>query len=166
MTQDIRFYHLERNGVEQSLPLLLSKAYQSNKRVLVLCKDVQQSESLTKLLWSYSEESFLPHGNEKDGGDIKEHPIYLTHTLPAKEEQPDTLIMLEPQPELKSEEIENFSMICLMFDGRAQDVLDLARKNWRMLRDASKAFEKEKGEVLYDLSYFQQTPQGGWEKKA
>ena len=59
---EFRFFHLERRRVEQALPLLLERAYQDGKRVMVRASSDELVAALNDRLWTYDDASFLPHG--------------------------------------------------------------------------------------------------------
>lgn len=46
---------------------LLEKAYLNNHRVFVFCNDQQQAESLDELLWTFKDDSFIPHNLQGEG---------------------------------------------------------------------------------------------------
>lgn len=46
---------------------LIEKAYQRDHRVFVLCKDQHDAEHLDELLWTYKDESFIPHNLQGEG---------------------------------------------------------------------------------------------------
>ncbi|KTD79227.1 DNA polymerase III subunit chi [Legionella waltersii] len=46
---------------------LVEKAYHRGHRIFVLCKNQQDAESLDELLWTYKEESFIPHNLQGEG---------------------------------------------------------------------------------------------------
>lgn len=46
---------------------LIEKAYLRGHRVFVLCKNQQESEALDELLWTFKDDSFIPHNLQGDG---------------------------------------------------------------------------------------------------
>src|SRR3972149_5453400 len=74
---EIYFYHLERRSLEQVLPTLLERSLARGWRAAVQAASEERVEALNTLLWTYHEESFLPHGTAGDGRPAA-HPIYLT----------------------------------------------------------------------------------------
>ena len=72
-------------------------AMQGSPRVLIHCPDPQQARHLDRLLWSFREDSFLPHGL------VGEADIDLTPILISSDGQPDredqVLINLSPETE-------------------------------------------------------------------
>ena len=76
---EIYFYHLERRSLEDVLPTLLERSLERGWRAAVQAASEERVEALNTLLWTYREESFLPHGTARDGSP-EAHPIYLTAT--------------------------------------------------------------------------------------
>lgn len=46
---------------------LLEKAYQHGHRIFVYCESKENAEHLDELLWTYKEESFIPHNLQGEG---------------------------------------------------------------------------------------------------
>ena len=146
---EIGFYHLTKTALEPALGQLLAKILESGKRGVVMASSVERVEALTKGLWTWRPDSFLPHGSSRDGH-AEEQPIYLTD----KPEVPNGASVLvlvdnaeaDPPPD-------GIERVLIMFDGKNQASLAHAREQW-------KAYQ-EKGEKLI---YWQQTERGGWNK--
>ena len=73
----VDFYHLQKSNIENTLPKLLEKAYSTGKKILVKVGNENRVEFLNTHLWTYEEQSFLPHGTQKDGSP-EVQPIWLT----------------------------------------------------------------------------------------
>lgn len=146
---DIRFYHLERQSLEQVLPSLLSKALSAGHRIVVKAANDKAVEELNTHLWTYNPNSFLPHGSQKDGF-AEDQPIWLT----AEDENPNGASVLILTHGAQSPDVGNFKMCCEMLDGRNEDAVKAARGRW-----------KTYGKAEHDVTYWQQTDKG-WEKKA
>ena len=66
----IDFYQLDpdRHSYDQVVCQLCQKAYDNQQMTLLLTGDPQQSQHLDKRLWTFSDDSFVPHdGEEVDG---------------------------------------------------------------------------------------------------
>lgn len=147
---DVLFYHLEHQPLERVLPSLLEKTLERGWRAVVRSGSEERLEALDIALWTYRDESFLPHGSKKDGNaDLQ--PIYLT----TDEEVPNGAGVLFLVDGAETEVYHGFVRIVLMFDGRDEHSLSKARKQWK----AAKAAD-------CTVTYWQQNPRGGWEKKA
>lgn len=146
---EIRFYHLQAQGAEQAVPALVSRAYEGGKRVVLRLPDEGQVQRFNDILWTYNPNSFLPHGSAKDGSP-EDQPVWLT-AGPENPNGADTLVTLDLESDPPQDE---FALICLVFDGKNEAALTAARAKWKVLKDSGA-----------DLTYWQQSPQGGWEKK-
>jgi len=74
---EFRFYHLERRRLDQALPDILEDALGHKLRAVVQAPSSERVEALNEQLWTFSDESFLPHGAARDG-EAEAQPVYLT----------------------------------------------------------------------------------------
>src|SRR5215213_3903005 len=74
---EVLFYQLQNRFPEQVLPGLLEKSLKRGWRVVVQAASEERIEALDAHLWTYREDSFLPHGTWREG-QAGEHPILLT----------------------------------------------------------------------------------------
>ena len=146
---EIRFYHLERQTLDQVLPMLLAKALEGGRRAVVKARDAREVQRLNDHLWAYSPDSFLPHGSEKEG-QAENQPVWIT-TEDEKPNGADVLILTDGT---NSEMLDQFALCCDVFDGSNEAALSQARARWKAYKDTE-----------HELTYWQQG-QGGWEKKA
>ena len=63
---EVLFYHLQNRPVEQVLPALLEKSLERGWRVVVQSGSDERIEALDAHLWTYREDSFLPHGTARE----------------------------------------------------------------------------------------------------
>lgn len=146
---EIRFYHMERQNLDQVLPALLTKALQNGHRILVKTRDAGEAERLNNHLWTFDPDSFLPHGSEKDGAPAAQ-PIWLT----PGNDNPNGADLLILTPGTESENLGDFKLICTLLDGRNPADVEAGRKSWSAYKEAG-----------HDLTYWQQGAKG-WEKKS
>src|SRR5262249_31885689 len=76
MTEGL-FYHLDGQRVEAVLPPLLEKSLARGWRAAVQTASDDRIDSLDAHLWTYREDSFLPHGTDRDNAAASQ-PILLT----------------------------------------------------------------------------------------
>ena len=146
---EFRFQHLERRRVDQALPALLELAYDEGRRVVVRASSQEMVEALNDRLWTYDDASFLPHGAAGDG-DPMSQPIFLT----AKVENPNAATMLVVLAGAEtSPDDEAFDPVVRLFDGRDDEALAEARREWKRLKDEGRA-----------LSSWRERQDGGWER--
>lgn len=146
---EIRFYHLQNQTIEQGLPALLSKIQEIGKRALVKVPDRSYMDTLDKVLWEFDPASFLPH--DKDGS---KHPEEQAVFLTLSEDNPNSAEMLVLIDAVQFQDIMPFDRCLYMFDGRNEATVEQARGDWKKYKDAG-----------VPMSYWQQGERGGWEKK-
>ena len=74
---EILFYHLQGMSLESVLPGLLEKSLERGWRVVVQSTSPERTEALDAHLWTYSDDSFLPHATWR-AGDAQDQPIILS----------------------------------------------------------------------------------------
>lgn len=149
---EIRFYHLTNRSLEDVLPVMLERTVvRDGKRAIVMLGSPERVEHLNAHLWTYNDRGFLPHGSKADGA-AELQPIWLTDG----DDNPNGAKVLFLADGGISDAVDDYDLVCTLFDGRDGDAVARARERWR----AYKALE------THDLTYWQQTDNGGWEKKA
>jgi DNA polymerase-3 subunit chi len=147
----IDFYHLKKQSLDSVLPVLLQKAYSTGKKVMVKTTE-DTVETVNEALWTYNDESFLPHGSKKDGF-AEEQPIYITSGDDNQNEA--KFLFLINGTECDCAKVEGFERIFNIFDGNSEAALEQARNLWKTYKNAG-----------FEVCYWQQTPAGKWEQKA
>ena len=146
----IDFYHLQKQNLEEVLPKLLEKAYASGKKIKVKIGNELRVEFLNALLWTYNDESFLPHGSKKDGN-AEMQPIWLSTD---DDNLNDAQLLFLTDGAQPPETIENFERIFNIFDGNNTEAFENALTLWRKFKTLG-------GE----LHYWQQDANGRWTEK-
>lgn len=146
---EVWFYHLERSGAEQVLPELLEKTLARGWRALVRTAAAERAERLDEWLWTYRDESFLPHGVAGEP-QAERQPILLTAEIGTRHEA-EALFLLDGA---EFGEIGGYDRCVVLFDGRDDAALAKARVQWSQA--------KAQG---YGCSYWRQAARG-WEKQA
>lgn len=149
---DVRFYHLTTTALEQALPKMLEKVLEREQRAVVLAANEKRLDELDKHLWSYRPEAFLPHGTKRDG-EREEQPIWLT-TDPAEAQGTEVLFCVQGAVPALGEG-DQTGLCAILFDGQDPFAVQAAREQWKALKAAG-----------HELTYWQQTDRGGWDKKA
>ena len=75
---EVLFYHLERQPLEHVLPRLIERTLERGWRAVIQAGSPDRVEALSMLLWTFSDDSFLPHGSASDGSPDRQ-PVWLTH---------------------------------------------------------------------------------------
>lgn len=147
---EVLFYHLTESKLEDALPPLLDKSIERGWRVAVQMSDPSRRDAFDALLWTFREDSFLPHGSDA-GDDCERQPVLLT----VSPENPNGATVRFFVDGAEPSAIDIYERVVFMFDGYDQAELAGAREQWKRL----------KGEG-HQLTYWQQTSEGRWEKKA
>lgn len=147
---DLRFYHLQRRGLDDVLPPLLERILERGHRIVVRVGSRERVTVMDQHLWTWRPDSFLPHGTVADGEPDRQ-PVLLTDG----EGNPGGADVLVLADGAWTDALDGFAIVCVIFDGNDDAALVAARENWRRARDAGHA-----------LTYWQEGERGGWEKKA
>ena len=137
---EIRFYHLTRKTLEQALPELLEKTLERGWRAVVMAGSPERVEALTHHLWTSRPDSFLPHGNAKDGN-AEHQPVWLT----TADERPNEAEVLFLTDGAQTARAGDYVRVCEVFDGNDESAVAAARVRWKAYKDAG-----------HELSYWQQ----------
>ena len=154
MTETL-FYHLERRSLDDVLPTLVTRTLERGQRVLIKAESADRASAIDTLLWTYDDQSFLPHAQVGDG-DAKRQPVLIT-TEDVNANGANVLFLVggaEP-PAWNGEEANALTRIVLMFDGRDADSLQRARAAWKDAKAAG-----------HDATYWKEMPSGKFEKQA
>lgn len=147
---ELGFYHLTRSGLDQALPRLLEKVHGQGLRVVLRCREPERLDQLDRLLWTYRNDSFLPHGSAADGH-AAHQPIWLTTVV----ERPNDATVLVLVDNADATDAEAFERVLELFDGRDPEAVAAARERWR--------WAEARG---ISRVYWQETERGGWQRAA
>ncbi len=143
---DVWFYHLQRQPLEAVLPSLLEKCLERGWRAFVHAS-ASQVEAIDQMLWSYAPESFLPHG--LSGAD---QPILISADN-TNANSAQVLVFTGADVQLSPQDA--YERAIVIFDGNDEGRLAAARAQWAHLKSQG-----------FSLTYWQQSENGGWVKKA
>ncbi|MDU0339298.1 DNA polymerase III subunit chi [Bosea rubneri] len=148
---EIWFYHLQSRPLEQVLPTLLERSLARGWKVVVECSSRERLASLDDRLWTYADDSFLPHGTAGEP-DAAGNPIVLT----TDSDNPNAAQVRFCVDGVRiPDALDTYERVILMFDGDDPEALASAREDWKKLRARGLA-----------ATYWQQDDTGRWEKKA
>jgi DNA polymerase III subunit chi len=150
MSTEVLFYHLEHFPLERVLPSLVEKTLERGWRAVVQAGSPERVEALDTHLWSYREDSFLPHGSAADGHAARQ-PVFLT-TDAANPNGAHVRFLVDGAD---CNEFSGYTRMVVMFDGRDEEALARARAQWKRAREQG-----------CSVTYWQQSREGRWDKKA
>ncbi len=148
---EVLFYHLQGQPLERVLPTLIERSLDRGWRVVVQSSSEERVEALDAQLWTFRDDSFLPHGTHKEAS-AAEQPILLT----VNDDNPNGaavrfLIDGAPVPA----DAGAYQRIVLIFDGTDDDAVADARTRWSAAKTAG-----------FDVTYWQADENGRWLKRA
>jgi DNA polymerase III subunit chi len=148
---EILFYHLQGQKLEGVLPGLLERSLERGWRVVVQAGSGERVEALDAQLWTYRDDSFLPHGTDREM-EAAQQPVMLS----ISERNPNAAnVRFLIDGAALPPDAESYQRIVLVFDGDDEDAVAAARAQW------SEA--KNRG---FDATYWQPDDSGHWVKKA
>jgi DNA polymerase III subunit chi len=147
---EVLFYHLQDMTLESVLPPLLEKSLERGWRVVVQSTSQERADALDAHLWTYRDESFLPHVTWR-ASDAHDHPIVLA----VEEGNPNRanvrfLVDSAPLPGDTSA----YDRIVLVFNGDDGEALAAARGAWTDC--------KARG---FEVTYWQADERGRWQRR-
>lgn len=148
---EVLFYHLERASLESVLPGLLEKTLERGWRAVVRCGSRETALRLDEILWTYDDQSFLPHS--ADAAIASGQPVFLTDS--ADIPNGADLLFLVDGAAAEASAINSFLRCVTIFDGGDEKAVADARSFWKDTKAAG-----------HDATYWKQSPQGRWEKQA
>ena len=150
MTQII-FYNTAPLQVEKTLFALLEKSLEKGNKSLLLFKDKEKCLSINEQLWTYKQNSFLPHISEDDQiYDNIDVPVYLS----TKNENPFKAELLFSIDGFLPDNIDHFERVIIIIDVN-DELLNEKYKNYYL--DINNNFE--------DIVFYKSDDNGKWIEK-
>ena len=147
---EVLFYHLEQQPLDRILPSLVERTVDRGWRAVVQAGTKERLEAIDALLWTYRDDSFIPHGTAKDGLPA-DQPVFLT----TSDENPNGAAVRFLVDGATLAAFTGYLRVVLIFDGRDSAALEGARAQWKAAKAQGCA-----------ATYWQQSETGRWEKKA
>jgi DNA polymerase III subunit chi len=145
---EILFYHLETQPLERVLPSLLEKSLERGWKAVVETASRERATALDALLWTYRDDSFLPHGLAGEETDADQPVLIATDDGNANAANVRFYVdRAVPQT------ADGYERIVYMFSGHDPDAVTEARLAWKALQEGN------------TLTYWQQDEGGRWVKK-
>jgi len=151
---EVLFYHLERRSLDDVLPGLIERTLERGWRALVRTESAERADAIDTRLWTFDDQSFLPHAQAGDG-DPARQPVLIT----VEEGNPNGANVLflvggAAPPAWDGDAAKGFTRIVLLFDGRDPAALEKARAAWKDAKTAG-----------HDVTYWKESSTGKWEKQ-
>ena len=146
---ELFFYHLQRQPLERVLPTLIEKSLERGWRVIVQAASEERAEALDSHLWTFRDDSFLPHGTWREP-EASEQPVLLT----VHDDNPNAAaVRFLVDGARVPADASAYQRIVLIFDGGDPEAVAAARECW--------SEGKANG---FDVTYWQADEQGRWQR--
>lgn len=147
---EVLFYHLTESTLEEALPGLLERSVSRGWRAVVQSGTEERRDALDQHLWTFRDDAFLAHArsNEPYPG---EQPILLT----TGDENPNQANIRFLVDGASPPDLGAYERAVFLFDGHDAGQVDAAREHWKVMKSAG-----------HDVTYWQQTSDRRWERKA
>ena len=147
---EVLFYHLTESTLEEALPGLLERSLARGWRAVVQTGTEERRDALDTHLWTFRDDSFLAHATEREAYPQDQPVLLTTGADNANGAQIRFLVDGATPPDLSA-----YQRAVFMFDGHDQLQLEAAREHWKTVKAAG-----------HTVTYWQQTPDKRWERKA
>ena len=152
---EVLFYHLAHRSLDDMLPSLVEKTLERGWRALIRAESADRAAAIDALLWTYNDQTFLPHAQAGDG-DAACQPVLIT----MESDNPNNanvmfLVGGATPPEWDGDFANMLARIVLMFDGRDAEALAAVRASWKQAKAAN-----------HDVTYWKESASGKFEKQA
>ena len=147
----IGFYQLGDASLNDAVLMLVKKARDTGKKMLILCPN-PAATVIDEVLWSHDQNSWLPHGLDSAPG-AELASVWVCSDMTSNPIDADCVMLLHgAEPDSWA----SFERGFVVFDGKSEAQLQHARSQWQKWKIQSET----------ELAYFAQTAGGCWEKKA
>jgi len=153
MTETL-FYHLERRSLDSVLPGLVEKTLERGWRAMIRVESAERADAIDNLLWTYDEQTFLPHAQAGDG-DPSRQPVLISVEDGIPNEA-DVLFLVggANPPSRMGATGKELARIVVLFDGRDEEALARARSLWKTEREAGR-----------EVTFWKESASGKWERQ-
>ncbi len=144
----VDFYHLTLTPLERALPRITERILADGGRLLIVSAAEPHRQHLDRMLWSYTPDSFLPHGLAGDGEEAEQPVLIADHVSAVNGARHVALVDGQWRDAALA-----FDRAFHFFD---DDAIEAARIAWRGLS----------GREGVERRYWKQGQGGRWEKVA
>ncbi len=148
---EILFYHLENQPLERVIPVLLEKTLERGWKAVVEAGSRERAEALDATLWTWRDDSFLPHALAGSDADPLQ-PVLIT----TESDNPNAANVRFFVDRAVPKDIAGYERIVFLFSGHDPDAIAEARAAWKTLSSTGE----------HAVTYWQQDANGRWVKKA
>jgi DNA polymerase-3 subunit chi len=145
---EILFYHLETQSLERVLPQLVEKSLERGWRAVIETSSRERAAAIDTLLWTYRDDSFLPHGVMGEETDPQQPVLIVTDA-----DNPNAANVRFYVDRAVPAAGGQYQRIVYLFSGHDPEAVTEARAAWKALQEGN------------ELTYWQQEASGRWVKR-
>lgn len=147
---EVLFYHMTDATLESVLPGLLERSLARGWKAVVQTGSLERLDALDAHLWAWPEDSFLAHATDA-AANPDHQPVLLTIGQDNANAAEIRFLADGAEPP----DLGAYQRAVFLFDGHDMAQVEAARRHWKTQKSAG-----------HTVTYWQQTPLGGWERKA
>ena len=147
---EVLFYHLTESTLEEALPGLLERSVARGSRAVGQAGVEELGDALDQHLWTFRDDSFLAHATDREPHPAEQPVLLTTGQGNANAAQIRFLVDGAEPPDLAG-----YARAVFLFDGHDAAQVEAARGHWKRMKAAG-----------HGVTYWQQTPDRRWERKA
>jgi DNA polymerase III subunit chi len=147
---EIWFFQLKGQTPEQVLPVLLEKSLERGWRAVVQGSSEERLEALDTHLWTWRDDSFLPHGTWRDA-EAAQQPVLLT---PYEHNPNGAAVRFLIEGAAMPDDASLYQRLVLIFDGDDAEAVEAARARWSEAKSAG-----------LEVTYWRADENGGWRRQ-
>lgn len=149
---EVRFYALQRRALAEALAEQLEVVLASGEKAFVQVGQAERVDALDQALWTFQDESFLPHG-VSGGADAARQPVLVGAGEANGNAATVRAFVDGADPSAAFAAPAGYLRLIVMFDDRDDDSKAAARKHWAVAKATGHA-----------LSFWREGDEGGWRK--
>jgi DNA polymerase-3 subunit chi len=110
---------------------LAEKCYLNNQRTVIYTKSEEECKTIDSLLWTWKQQSFIPHKCLISLSKSQTEPIVLTTSIESAADY-DTVLLVDPLP---METVSQFSTVIDFAEKYDSQGIELSRKRYKLYKD-------------------------------
>jgi len=149
MSAEIVFIVLNSAVKSRTVCDLAEKFYLNKQRIVIYTKSEEECKIIDSLLWTWKQQSFIPHKCLDSLSNSQNEPIVLTTSIESAADY-DTVLLVDPLP---LETVSKFSTIIDFAEKYDSQGIELSRKRYKLYKDNNFSINTlQPGEFLHTPS--------------
>ena len=137
---EVLFVEVNANQMEARACEIAERIYAQGNRLQIIAADEEQAARMDDLLWTYSPDSFVPHGIWKGFDNEIAQPVVIT----SRQEWVEGIEYLLMLDYCELEVLRRFSRAVHMVVNDSRERLETSRRYWTQLKEAGFSLRHQK----------------------